>query len=208
MNLLKPAKKYNSNLNRSGRNWEDEDSILIKQISEKIICDANVFKVSKVELKKGEKTIVHSVVRFPGTVCVLPVTEKGTLILEKQYRSPVGDLLIEIPAGKIDKGEKPEKCMTRELEEETGYRAVKFKKVYEAYTSCGCLDEYLHYFIALVEKIDKDKRNLFPDMNEDIEIFEVSVEEAVKMIKNREIVDAKTILMITNYFAGLISFKE
>jgi len=180
----------------------------MKQISEKTICDARVFKVSEVAIKKGDKTVIHSVVRFPGTVCVLPVTEKGTILLEKQYRSPAGKVLIEIPAGKIDEGEKPENCMVRELEEETGYRAVKFKKVYEAYTSCGCLDEYLHYYIALVKQIDNNKRVLFPDTNEDIEVFEVEVEEAVRMIKDKEIIDAKTILMVTNYFAGLIGFKE
>ena len=164
--------------------------------------------MSEVAIKKGDKTVIHSVVRFPGTVCVLPVTEKGTILLEKQYRSPAGKVLIEIPAGKIDEGEKPENCMVRELEEETGYRAVKFKKVYEAYTSCGCLDEYLHYYIALVKQIDNNKRVLFPDTNEDIEVFEVEVEEAVRMIKDKEIIDAKTILMVTNYFAGLIGFKE
>jgi ADP-ribose pyrophosphatase len=180
----------------------------MKQISEKTICDAKVFKVSEVKLKKGEKTVIHSVVRFPGTVCVLPVTSEGKIILERQYRSPIGGYLIEIPAGKIDQGEKPEKCMVRELEEETGYRAVKFKKVYEAYTSCGCLDEYLHYYIASVEKIAENDRTLFPDQNEDIEVFEVDVVEAVRMIRDNEIVDAKTILMITNYFGGLIGFEE
>ncbi len=180
----------------------------MEQISEKTICDAKVFKVSEVKLKKGDETVIHSVVRFPGTVCVLPLTNNGTIILEKQYRSPIGGYLIEIPAGKIDEGENPEKCMVRELEEETGYKAVKFKKVYEAYTSCGCLDEYLHYYIAFVEKIDEAERNLFPDRNEEIEVFEVSVEKAMKMIKDNEIVDAKTILLITNYFGGLIGFEE
>jgi len=180
---------------------EDKAGNLMKQISERIICDAGVFKVSEVQLTKGDKTVIHSVVRFPGTVCVLPVTENGTLILEKQYRSPAGKILIEIPAGKIDEGESPEVCMRRELEEETGYRVLDFEKVYEAYTSCGCLDEYLHYFIANVEKIDENERNLYPDLNEDIEIFEVDVDEAMRMIRDREIIDAKTILMITSYLS-------
>ena len=180
----------------------------MKYISEKTICDAGVFTVAQIELKKGDRKLLHSVVRFPGTVCVLPVTEKGNIILEKQYRSPVGDYLIEIPAGKIDKGEDPAVCMVRELEEETGFQAVRFKKIYEAYTSCGCLDEYLHYYIALVKKIDENKRKLFPDSNEDIEIFELSKEEAMAMIEEKKIIDAKTILMITNYFSGLIYIDQ
>ena len=180
----------------------------MKNISEKTVHDAGVFKVSELKLKKGDKTLIHSVVRFPGTVCVLPVTEKGTIILEKQYRSPIGGFLIEIPAGKIDEGEDPENCMKRELEEETGYRAVRYRKVYEAYTSCGCLDEYLHYFVAQVVKIPKEERIHFPDDNEHIELMEISPEEGMEMIKQLKIVDAKTILMITNYYAGLISFDN
>ena len=176
----------------------------MKKIKSQQVFDANIFQVSKVTLERNGKEVVHSVVNFPGTVCVLPITQKGTILLEKQYRTPADQYLIEIPAGKIDKGENPETTMIRELEEETGFKAIKHKKCYEAYTSCGCLDEYLHYYIAPVENMDENQRKLFPDNNEDIELFEVTVEEALNLVGDREIVDAKTIMMINAYAAGQI----
>ena len=178
----------------------------MKKIRSEQVYDAKVFQVSRVTLDRNGEKIIHAVVNFPGTVCVLPVTKNGKILLEKQYRTPTDRYLIEIPAGKIDKGEEPEAALLRELEEETGFRAIKYKKSFEAFTSCGCLDEYLHYYIALVEKMDEKERELFPDNHEDIELFEVSVEEALNLVKNREIVDAKTIMMINAYASGQIGW--
>lgn len=185
------------------KTWKE----IVKKIKSQQVYDANVFQVSEVTLERKGKEVIHSVVNFPGTVCVLPITQNGAILLEKQYRTPADLFLIEIPAGKIDEGESPETTMIRELEEETGFKAVEYKKCYEAFTSCGCMDEYLHYYIAQVEKMDESERKLFPDNNEDIELFEVSVEEALNLVKNREIIDAKTILMINAYAAGQIGWK-
>ena len=176
----------------------------MKKISQEQVYDAKVFQVSKVTLERNGEEVIHSVVNFPGTICILPITQNGKILLEKQYRTPADQYLIEIPAGKIDKGEDPETTMLRELEEETGFKAIKYKKCYEAFTSCGCLDEYLHYFVAKVEKMDENQRKHFPDTHEDIELFEVSIEEALELVKNKEIIDAKTILMINAYAAGQI----
>jgi len=182
--------------------------LILKQIRTEQVYDAKVFKVSKITLDRNGEEIIHSVVNFPGTVCVLPITKNGKILLEKQYRTPADRYLIEIPAGKMDKNEAPEVTMLRELEEETGFKAVKYEKCYEAFTSCGCMDEYLHYFIAQVEKISESKRELFPDTHEDIELFEVTVEEALELVKNNEIIDAKTIMMINAYAAGQILIKS
>lgn len=176
----------------------------MKKIKSEQVHDAKVFQVSKVTLERNGKEIIHSVINFPGTICILPITQNGKILLEKQYRTPADRQLIEIPAGKIDKGEEPEVTMLRELEEETGFKAIKYKKCYEAFTSCGCLDEYLHYFIAQIEEIDKTQRKHFPDTHEDIELFEVTIEQALELVKNWEIVDAKTIMMINAYAAGQI----
>ena len=179
----------------------------MKKIKAEQVYDAKIFQVSKVTLDRNGEEIIHAVVNFPGTVCVLPVTKNGTILLEKQYRTPTDQYLIEIPAGKIDKGEQPETTMIRELEEETGFKALKYKKCYEAFTSCGCLDEYLHYYVALVEKMPEEERKLFPDNHEDIELFEVTVEEALNLVKAKEIIDAKTIMMINAYAASQISWE-
>lgn len=179
----------------------------MKKISEKQVFDGNIFKVSQVTLRSSNKDIVHSVIRFVETICVLPVTGSGTIILENQYRSAPDKYLLEIPAGKIDENELPENCMKRELEEETGHRAVAFKNVFEGYVTCGYSDEYMHYFVALVEKIPADQRIHFEDIDEEIELIEVTIEQALKMIRNREIIDAKTITMIISFASGLIGWK-
>jgi len=135
----------------------------VKKISETQVFDGGIFKVAKVNLKNGNKDIVHSVIRFVKTISVLPVTKEGTIILEKQYRSPLDNFILEIPAGKIDEMESHENCMKRELEEETGYRAVAYKNVFEGYVTCGYSDEYMYYYVALVEKIPKKLRTHFED---------------------------------------------
>lgn len=171
-------------------------------ISEKQVADMRVFTVSEVELDKSGRRVHHSVIRFCGTASVLAITKEGNILLEKQYRTPIDRWIYEIPAGKIDKGEAPEHCIVRELEEETGYRPVKLVKSFEAYTSCGCSDEYMHYFTAIVEKIPEGERKLFPEIDEDLEIIEVSRETAEKMIAEKQIVDAKSIMLLTALKAG------
>ncbi len=179
----------------------------VKKISEKSVYDGGIFKVSKVFLKNGEKEVVHSVIRFVKTICVLPVTKEKTIILERQYRSPLDGYLLEIPAGKIDEHESHESCMKRELEEETGYKAVAYKNVFEGFVSCGYSDEYMYYYAALVEKIPDNERKHFEDTDEEIELVEVTVEKALLMIRDREIIDAKTITMVTAFASGLIDWK-
>ncbi len=177
-------------------------------ISEKQVADMRVFTVSEVELDKSGRHVHHSVVRFCGTASVLAITKEGNILLEKQYRTPIDRWIYEIPAGKIDKGEDPTHCIIRELEEETGYRPIKIVKSFEAYTSCGCSDEYMHYFTAVVEKIPEGERKLFPEIDEDLEIIEVSRDTAEKMIAEKQIVDAKSIMLLTALKAGTTGIEE
>lgn len=171
-------------------------------ISEKQVADMRVFTVSEVELDKSGRRVRHSIIRFCGTASILAITKEGKILLEKQYRTPIDRWIYEIPAGKIDKGEAPEHCIVRELEEETGYRPIKLVKSFEAYTSCGCSDEYMHYFTAIVEKIPEGERKLFPEIDEDLEILEVTFEEAWEMVEEKKIVDAKSIMLLTALKAG------
>lgn len=179
----------------------------MKIISEKKVFDAGIFTVSKINLVKNNRDVVHSVIRFVETMCVLPVTRTGKIILENQFRTPVNRYLFEIPAGKIDKGESPEECLVRELEEETGLRALSFKKAFEAYVTCGYSDEYMHYFVALTEKIPDRERKHFPDSDEEIELLEITVEKGLEMIRNREIIDSKTITMINSFAARQVGWE-
>ncbi len=172
----------------------------MKKTGEEIICRAKIFDVANVHLenKSGEK-VLHSVIRFVDTVSVLPITNRGTIILEKQYRSTVDDYLIEIPAGKIDAGETPEEALRRELEEEICMRPLSLRHVFTAFVSCGILDEKMYYYIAEVEEIPACERNHFPDDDETIEIIELTPEEVLKKIYNYEIKDTKTVALLMTY---------
>ncbi|HOW51211.1 MAG TPA: NUDIX hydrolase [bacterium] len=169
----------------------------MKIVREEPILKTRIFTVADVHLeKKNGEPVTHAVIRFVKTISVLPVTKNGTLILERQFRSPVGGWIIEAPAGKIDPGESPEATMRRELEEEIGHRVVAAHEVFEGWVSCGYTDEYMYYFIATVEPLPENERTHFPDHDEEIETIEITLEEALAMIERREIADAKTIALI------------
>ncbi|MFO7735896.1 MAG: NUDIX hydrolase [bacterium] len=172
----------------------------MKKIRESSVFDGKIFTVREIQLQKGSRDIKHFSVDFPKTVAVLPVTEKNTFILEKQYRSAVDKWIIELPAGKTDSGESPENTLTRELEEETGLRPIFLKEMFRGYVSCGYTNEFMHYFISRVEKIPPEERKLFPDKDEEIILIEKTPEEAKEMINQGEIIDAKTIMLIQSWF--------
>ena len=178
-----------------------------KILNEEIVADMKVFKVAKVDLEFNGKMMHHSVVRFCGTASVLPITGSGNFLLERQFRTPVNSVLIEVPAGKTEKNEPAEECIRREIEEETGYRATEIRELFKAYTTCGCSDELMHYFVAKVEPVSNSEREHFPDEDESISLFEVTPDEAVDMIRRGEIIDAKTITLIAAYKAGMAGFE-
>lgn len=169
----------------------------MKKIREKEICNAGIFRVADITLiNDKEEEVHHSAVRFVKTVCALPISTDGNIWLERQYRSPIDKIVIEIPAGKMDPGETPEETMKRELEEEMGLRVISFKERFKAFVTFGYSDEYMHYFSAIVEPIPEQERTLFQDPDEEISIFSVTPAKAKEMVESGEIEDAKTILMI------------
>ncbi|ATW24072.1 NUDIX hydrolase [Candidatus Formimonas warabiya] len=140
--------------------------------------------------RKGEREIVE----HPGAVAVVPVTAEGKIIFVKQYRKPLEQETIEIPAGKLDRGEGPEKCALRELQEEIGFLG-KLEYKFSYFTTPGFSDEIMHLFIAR----DLEQSYLACDEDEFIEKLEVSPSEALHMIMKGEIKDAKTIIGIFTF---------
>ena len=104
-------------------------------------------QVDEIEYESGNKGI-REIAIHPGGAVVVPVKDDGKIILVKQFRYPLQKTLIELPAGKLDKGEDPLVCATRELEEETGYKAKEIKKLGEIYTAPGYCTEVLHIYSA------------------------------------------------------------
>jgi len=151
-------------------------------------------KIENHRLPDGREA-AFEIVRHPGGAAVLPVLDDGRLVLIRQYRAPVGRMVLEIPAGKLDGGEPPSQCAERELIEETGFRAARLEKLGEMLTAVGFCDELLHLYIA--SELNAVGRNLEPD--EFIETVIIPAREAFDLVDRGEITDGKTQLALLMY---------
>lgn len=140
--------------------------------------------------------------RGNGATILLYNKEQGTVILTKQFRLPsfvngnADGMLIETCAGLLDK-DNPEDCIRRETEEETGYKISDVKKVFEAYMSPGSVTEILYFFIASYTKDMKiSNGGGIEEEQENIEVLELPLSKALKMIETGEIKDGKTIMLL------------
>lgn len=163
-----------------------------------IIFHGKVFdvKVDGIEYNGSGNKSFREVALHPGGAVVLPLKSDGKIILVSQYRYPHNEVLLELPAGKLEKGEDPLNCATRELTEETGYTSDKISKLGKIYTTPGFCDEVLHIYLAEDLTAGDHARE---EGEEGMEIFELTLKEVEKKIKDGEIVDAKTICGITYY---------
>lgn len=146
-------------------------------------------QVDDVELPNG-KMAKREIIRHPGAVAVIPVTKEGKIVFVKQYRKPLEKVLIEIPAGKLESGEAPEKTAVRELEEETGFTTNDLTFVTSFYTSPGFADELM--YIYLTTELEALEQPPAGDEDEFIELMELTLEEAKQYVKENKIHDAKT----------------
>ena len=158
-------------------------------LNSQLIYEGKVVKVFKdsVELSTGKKSF-REFVKHSGGVVILAV--KGDkILLVKQFRYPLEEVMFELPAGKLEIGEDPFEAAKRELEEETGYCANKWTPLGYVYTSPGYSDEKLYLYKAE----DLEFTHCHPDEGEIIEAFEYKYEDVLKMVDNGEINDAKTL---------------
>ena len=149
-------------------------------------------KVDEIEYDSGNKGIREVAVHNGGAVMV-PLTDEGKIVMVTQYRYPLNKILLELPAGKLERGEDPLVCAVREMEEETGYKSDNVEKLGEICTAPGYCTEILHLYVAR----DLIKGNHNREEGEyGMMIKEFTIEEVEDKIKNGEIIDAKTICSI------------
>jgi len=141
------------------------------------------------ELQNGNKA-GREVVEHPGGVGVVAVTDENKVLMVRQYRYPMEEELLEIPAGKLDGGEDPFKCAVRELSEETGYTAEKYVDLGAIYPSPGFCRETLYLYLAL----DLQRGEMHLDENELLSVEEVDIDELIKQIMANELKDAKSVV--------------
>lgn len=168
-----------------------------KTISTNMIYDGKFIKVKKddVEISNGLKRI-REVVVHPGGVVVVALKDNDTILLVKQYRYPIKEALLELPAGRLEIGESPDECIIKELEEETGHIAKTWKSLGYIYTSPGICTEKLYLYLAT--DLEFKKQNL--EEGEILEYFEYKLDDVFEMIKTGEISDAKTICALMRAF--------
>jgi ADP-ribose pyrophosphatase len=149
--------------------------------------------VESVTLPRGQ-TLDVEVVRHPGSVVVLPITDAGEVILVKQYRHPIGRWLWELPAGSLKHGEDPETAAGRECHEEIGLIASKMEKLGAFFPTPGYCDEEFVLFKATgLREPGPDDAAAQPDEDEDIQAKPFAVEELRRLVRSGEIVDLKTV---------------
>ena len=160
-----------------------------KQIASKQIFDGKVVKlfVDDIELPNG-KGAFREVVRHPGAVCVIPITDDGEVIMVKQFRYPFSSVLLEIPAGKLEPNEDPLDAVKRELEEESGVVAENIEFIGMTYTTVAFTDEKIYTYMATGLTFKESH----PDEDEFLEVVRLPLDTLVNMVMSGEIKDSKT----------------
>ena len=169
-------------------------------LSSKTVYEGSIFAVRQDEVV--EPSGVHAtreVIAHPGSVVVLPVLPDGQIVLIRQYRHAAKQYLWELVAGRIDAGENPRKAAARELLEETGYRAERFRIFLDVFPTPGFLEERM--FILLAEGLTAGEAQ--PEEDEKIVSRAYNRRQLEEMIRRGKLRDAKTIAGLLFYFRFL-----
>lgn len=152
-------------------------------------------RVDTVTLPSG-KSAKREIIEHQGAVCVVPVNENGKIVFVRQFRKPTEEALLELPAGGLEKDETPEFCAQRELMEECGLRAEKMTPLFECYLAPGYSTELMYGFLG--ENLSADSAE--QDEDENVLVEEYSLSEALQLLDDGKIRDAKTICGILAYY--------
>jgi ADP-ribose pyrophosphatase len=163
---------------------------LPKILNSQKVFDGRVFQVTVDTVREGDLTYQRDVVHHPGSAVIVPVHDDGTVALVRQYRHPAVRYLLEVPAGTLADGERPEAGAARELEEELGLIAERLEKLSEFFVSPGFLEEKMWVYLATGLSEGKAQ----PDEDEVLDVVRMPFGDALEMITSGEIQDAKTII--------------
>jgi ADP-ribose pyrophosphatase len=164
---------------------------LAVDVKTELLLETKKFRVSRDTVKTpAGKLKAREIVHHPGACVLVPLLDDGQVVLIRNYRIAARETLIELPAGTLEPPEPPLKTAERELIEETGYRAAKIEFLHAFFLSPGILDEKMHLYIATGLTAGKPAR----EEGEEIENFVVPWDEAVGMVADGQIADAKTIV--------------
>ena len=164
-----------------------------KTLRETTLYDGRILRlhVDDVELPNGNHAI-REIVEHSGGVCVAALSENDTLRFVRQFRYPYHKVLLELPAGKLEKGEEPLQAGLRELEEECGLRADKVMSLGCVYPTVAYCSEIIYLFLAT--GLHETQQHF--DEDEFLEVEEIALADAVRMVMDNEITDSKTVAAV------------
>lgn len=169
--------------------WE-EQTIHRQQVFKGNVVDLYVDTVRLPNGKEGKRELIlHG-----GAVCILIVNKDNQVVLVRQFRKALESDLLEIPAGKMEKGEVPEETVKREMNEEVGYTCTDVKLVYQFYGCPGFCNEHVYLYEAINPEITNDKLAL--DEDEFLEVVTLDIQDALDLLKSGKIRDGKTIIAL------------
>jgi len=181
----------------------------MKNNQTKLSYQCKIFSVYETDVVLPDgRSVKQSWIDHNPTVAVVALNNENKVLLIKQYRAAVKNRLWEIPAGTMDdKEESPFACAQRELAEETGFKAKTLIKLFEGYLVPGYCNEYMYFFLAT----DLYYEPLSADEDEFIDVLPTSFADAKKLLKNTEIIDAKTalgLILAENYIESTHSLEK
>jgi nudix-type nucleoside diphosphatase (YffH/AdpP family) len=159
-------------------------------------------RLDTVKLANGDQR-EREIVEHPGAVAIVPVTDDGHVVLVRQYRPAVGQSMLELPAGTVEKGEDVARTAQRELEEETGYSAGELRELVRFWVSPGWCNEDLVIYVA--NDVTAGEQSLEDD--EEIEVELVDPQRIPELMRKGEIADSKTMVGLSLYFGIFLDPK-
>jgi len=157
-------------------------------------------RVDRVILENGKES-EREIVEHNGAVAILPIDENGICTLVEQFRKPIEQVLLEVPAGKLDQGELPIACANRELKEETGLTAKTLIPLGSIFTTAGFSNEKIYLFLAF----DLQQQESIPDEDEFLNTVSMKWSKLLQLSQEHQIDDAKTNVLI---FRALSKVKK
>lgn len=162
-------------------------------VSSTTIAEGGMLTIKRDEVRLPNGNLgQREYVLHPGAVIIVPILSNGNIVLERQFRYPLKQIFVELPAGKIDGNESALTAGKRELSEETGYRADHWKSLGVQHPCIGYSNEAIHMYIATGLTAGEHSR----DADEALEIFDLPFEECMSMVERGEITDGKTLIAL------------
>ena len=188
--MAKPFRGFEGTLRASVEVLSRSSSVSKKR--PRTVFTGKLLTVTQSFSPKGERSPLHETVHHPGSCVILPLLNSSTLLLLRQFRPSIGKVLWEVPAGTLEPGESPQRCAKREVEEETGYRAGRLRRLTIFYPSPGFCTEKMYLFLA--EGLEPFSQTLEPD--EKIRVHALSFQKAFQLLRQGKIRDAKTLIAL------------